>query len=67
MGIGIIICDLNGSGKSTLGKALAEKLDFYFVDNDNNMPPTFIPLNSYPLWIFQISQKNLKILTLFIL
>ena len=32
MGIGIIICGLNGSGKSTLGKALAEKLNFHFVD-----------------------------------
>lgn len=39
MGTGIIICGLNGAGKSTLGKALAEKLDFHFVDNDNNMPP----------------------------
>lgn len=35
MGMGIIICGLNGSGKSTLGKALAEKLDFYFVDNED--------------------------------
>ena len=35
MGIGIIICGLNGSGKSTLGKALAEKLDFHFVDNED--------------------------------
>jgi adenylate kinase family enzyme len=35
MGTGIIICGLNGSGKSTLGKALAEKLDFYFIDNED--------------------------------
>lgn len=35
MGMGIIICGLNGSGKSTLGKALAEKLDFYFIDNED--------------------------------
>ncbi len=34
MGIGIVICGLNGAGKSTLGKALAEKLDFYFIDNE---------------------------------
>lgn len=32
MGTGIIVCGLNGSGKSTLGKALAEKLGFYFLD-----------------------------------
>ena len=32
MGTGIIVCGLNGAGKSTLGKALAERLDFHFVD-----------------------------------
>lgn len=32
MGTGIIICGLNGAGKSTLGRALAEKLDFHFID-----------------------------------
>ncbi len=35
MGLGIIVCGLNGSGKSTLGKALAEKLGFHFIDNEN--------------------------------
>lgn len=35
MGIGILICGLNGTGKSTLGKALAEKLHFYFIDNED--------------------------------
>ena len=30
--MGIIVCGLNGTGKSTLGKALAEKLHFYFID-----------------------------------
>ena len=35
MGLGIIVCGLNGSGKSTLGKALAEKLSFHFIDNEN--------------------------------
>lgn len=33
--MGIIICGLNGTGKSTLGKALAEKLHFYFIDIEN--------------------------------
>lgn len=35
MGKGILICGLNGSGKSTLGKALAEKLRFYFIDSED--------------------------------
>ena len=35
MGIGIQICGLNGCGKSTLGKALADKLGFHFIDNEN--------------------------------
>ncbi len=43
MGIGIIICGLNGSGKSTLGKALAEKLGFHFVDNEDLYFPKTTP------------------------
>lgn len=35
MGTGIILCGLNGAGKSTLGKALAEKINFYFIDNED--------------------------------
>ena len=35
MGIGIQICGLNGCGKSTLGKALAERMNFHFIDNEN--------------------------------
>ncbi len=35
MGTGIIVCGLNGSGKSTLGKALARKLHFHFIDNED--------------------------------
>ncbi len=34
MGIRIIVCGLNGAGKSTLGKALAEELGYYFIDNE---------------------------------
>lgn len=30
--IGILICGLNGAGKSTLAKALAEKLNYCFID-----------------------------------
>ncbi len=43
MGIGIIVCGLNGSGKSTLGKALAEKLDFHFIDNEDLYFPKTTP------------------------
>ncbi|MCR1867657.1 AAA family ATPase [Murimonas intestini] len=35
MRTGIIVCGLNGAGKSTLGKCLAEKLNFYFLDNED--------------------------------
>lgn len=35
MGIGIMICGLNGAGKSTLGKVFAEKIHFYFIDNED--------------------------------
>jgi len=35
MGTGIQICGLNGCGKSTLGKALAERMGFHFIDNEN--------------------------------
>ncbi len=35
MGTGILICGLNGTGKSTLGKALAEALQFHFIDNED--------------------------------
>lgn len=35
MGTGMIICGLNGTGKSTLGKALAERLHFHFIDNED--------------------------------
>ena len=33
----------NGAGKSTLGKALAEKLDFYFIDNEDLFFPKTDP------------------------
>lgn len=35
MGIGIQLCGLNGCGKSTLGRALADKMGFHFIDNEN--------------------------------
>lgn len=47
MGMGILICGLNGSGKSTLGKALAEKMDFYFVDNEDLYFPKTNPDYAY--------------------
>lgn len=47
MGIGIIVCGLNGTGKSTLGKALAEKLHFYFIDNEDLYFPKIDPAYIY--------------------
>lgn len=35
MAKGIVVCGLNGCGKSTLGRALAEKMGLYFIDNEN--------------------------------
>lgn len=47
MGTGIIICGLNGTGKSALGKALAEKLHFYFIDNEDLYFPKIDPVYVY--------------------
>ncbi len=33
--MGILICGLNGSGKSTLGKALANRMGYEFIDNED--------------------------------
>lgn len=35
MGTGIIVCGLNGAGKSTLGRALADRLNYRFIDNED--------------------------------
>lgn len=45
--MGIIVCGLNGTGKSTLGKALAEKLHFYFIDIENLYFPKTDPQYIY--------------------
>ena len=34
-GQGILVCGCNGSGKSTLGKALAKRLGYHFIDNED--------------------------------
>jgi len=34
MATGIMLCGMNGAGKSTLGKALADRLGFHFIDNE---------------------------------
>ena len=47
MGTGIMVCGLNGAGKSTLGKALAEKLHFYFIDNEDLYFPKTDPDNIF--------------------
>ncbi len=40
---GIVVCGLNGAGKSTLGKALAERLQFHFIDNEDLFFPKSDP------------------------
>lgn len=40
---GIMICGLNGCGKSTLGKALAERLNYHFIDNERLFFPKTDP------------------------
>ncbi len=35
MGTRIVVCGLNGVGKSTLGRVLAERLGFWFIDNED--------------------------------
>lgn len=47
MEMGIIVCGLNGAGKSTLGKALAERLGFYFLDNEQLFFPNRGPNEAY--------------------
>ena len=47
MGTGIIVCGLNGAGKSTLGKALADKLHFHFIDNEDLYFPKTDPDNIF--------------------
>lgn len=47
MGTGIIVCGLNGVGKSTLGKALANELYFYFIDNEDLFFPKTDPQYPY--------------------
>ena len=40
---GILVCGLNGCGKSTLGKALADELGYYFIDNEDLFFPKSDP------------------------
>lgn len=47
MGTGILVCGLNGVGKSTLGKALAERMGFYFIDNEDLYFPKTDPLYTF--------------------
>ena len=47
MGAGILVCGLNGAGKRTLGKALAEQLGGYFLDNEDLYFPKTDPAYLY--------------------
>ena len=59
MGTGIIMCGLNGSGKSTLGKVLAERLHFYFIDNEDLYFPKTDPIYIYAAPHTREEVKNL--------
>lgn len=57
MGTGIIVCGLNGSGKSTLGKFLSDKLNFYFIDNEDLYFPKTDP--NY-IYAFQRTREEVE-------
>lgn len=61
MGTGIIICGLNGVGKSTLGKALAERLCFHFIDNEDLYFP-----KTDPRYIYASPRTREEVETLFL-
>ncbi len=45
--MGILICGLNGAGKSTLGKALASRMEYEFIDNEDLYFPKKDPVYDY--------------------
>lgn len=45
--MGLIICGLNGSGKSTLGRAVAQRLGWRFIDNEDLYFPKEDPAHPY--------------------
>lgn len=55
MGTGIMMCGLNGAGKSTLGKALAEKLNLYVIDDEDLYFPK---TDSHDIYAFSRSRKE---------
>ncbi len=59
MGTGILLCGLNGVGKNTLGKALADAMDFYFIDNEDLYFPKTDPHYMYASPRAKIEVKKL--------
>ena len=57
--MGIIICGMNGSGKSTLGRALAERLGWPFIDNENLYFPKADPVHPYAVERTQAEVEHL--------
>ena len=45
--MGILICGLNGAGKSTLGRALADRLGYVFIDNEDLYFPKTDPAYAF--------------------
>ena len=61
----IIVCGLNGAGKSTLGKALAEKLNYRFIDMEDIYFPKDDPnyMYSNPLPFEKVEHILLNIIS----
>ena len=53
MGTGILLCGLNGAGKNTLGKALADKLSFHYIDNEE----LYFPKND-PAYLYAVQRDR---------
>lgn len=45
--MGILICGLNGTGKSTLGRALADRIGYGFIDNEDLYFPKTDPTYAF--------------------
>ncbi len=60
MSVGVLICGLNGAGKSMLGKALAEKLQYRFIDSEDLYFPQ--KNSKYPYTVMRSREEAEKIL-----
>ena len=56
--MGILICGLNGSGKSTLGKALADRMGYEFIDNEDLYFPKADPSYAFCSTLGICAERN---------